>query len=172
MSRGNQISGGVRENAAKALLRVMPRVMQAVRTEMRASRTIPLSVPQFRALYFIGRREDPSLSDVAAFVGVALPTMSRLVNGLVERKLVARCGHADDRRRLTLRLTERGQGMVQAAHAFTEASLAARLSPFRDAELSVILRAMELLLPVFSGDGAEGTRMPVAKKKSNGDAHG
>ena len=157
--------------AAKAILRVMPLVMRTLRTEMRACRAIPLSVPQFRALYFISRHPDTSLSDVATHVGVALPSMSRLVDGLVERKLVIRRGHAGDRRRLTLQLTGRGQTLVQAAHAFTEASIALRLSALDEEDLAVVVRAMGLLYPVFAGNNTPASGLRAAGRKSNGETH-
>ena len=171
MSEGNQLAVDWPAQAAKAVLRVVPRVMQALRAEMRACRTLPLSVPQFRALYFVARHPAASLSDVATHVGVALPSMSRLVEGLVARKLVARTGHAADRRRLVLQLTGRGQALVQAAHALTEASLAARMAALGAEELQLVVRAMELLQPMFA-EGATPDHGPRgAKRPSNGDAH-
>ncbi len=151
MREDNQIVKGASGDAAKAILRVVPLVMQTVRTEMRASRTIPISVPQFRALHFVGRHSDASLSDVATHVGVTLPSMSRLVDGLVERKLIARRGHAGDRRRLTLRLTGRGQKLVQTAYEFTESMISSRLSSLDAEDLAVVIQAMGILHPVFGG---------------------
>ena len=150
MSEGNYTAANAPETAARAILRAMPLVMRTVRDEMRASRAVPLSVPQFRALNFVGRHAGASLSDVATHVGVTLPSMSRLIDGLVERKLIVRRGSAGDRRRLTLQLSARGRAQVQAAHAFTEASFATRVSSLRDSDRTVITRAMELLQHVFA----------------------
>lgn len=170
MSDGNYTTAGTPENAARAILRTVPLVMRTVRAEMRACRAVPLSVPQFRALNYVGRHQGTSLSDVAAHVGVTLPTMSRLVDGMVERKLVIRRGSAGDRRRLKLRLTARGQAQMRAAHAFTEATIAARVSPLGGSELSAITHAMELLQRIFTVSLA--AEAGPGKTSASPNAHG
>ena len=89
---------------AQEILEVVPAVMLAIRAELRRHRTADLSVPQFRTLAFIDRQADASLSDVAEHIGLTLPSMSKIVDGLVTRKFVTR-GHA--------RLPGRGSGRVK-----------------------------------------------------------
>ena len=136
--------------AARAILRVVPLVMRTVRAEMRAGRAVLLSVPQFRTLNFVDHQSDASLSDVAAHVGVTLPSMSRLVDGLVDRKLLTRRGHPEDRRRLTLLLTRRGRALLRTAHQFTEQSIASHVSALGSEELAAVVRAMGILHPIFA----------------------
>jgi DNA-binding MarR family transcriptional regulator len=138
---------------AHEVLEVVPVVMRAIRTEMRRRRAPDLSVPQFRTLGFVNRHPGTSLSDVAEFIGLTLPAMSKLVDGLVERKLVTREIHAGDRRRVTLDLTRRGRTCLQAAHDSAQASLAARFAPLDAEERSVIVRALEILYPLFAVEG-------------------
>ena len=99
---------------AQEILEVVPAVMRAIRAEMRRHRTADLSVPQFRALAFINGKADASLSDVAEHIGLTLPSMSKIIEGLVTRKLVTRQTHPTDRRRLMLALTARGQTALQS----------------------------------------------------------
>lgn len=136
--------------AAQALLRVAPLVMQTVRMEMRQRRALHLSVPQFRALGFIHRHPASSLSEAAEHIGVSLPAMSRLIDGLVGRKLLQRQGHTLDRRRITLALTASGQTLLATAHAGVQQSLAARLSELEPAQRAVIVKALEMLQPLFA----------------------
>ncbi len=147
--KDNYMTDAQRE-AARQILRVVPLVMRTVRTEVRTFGAAQLSVPQFRAINFIERHPEASLSDVAAHVGVTLPSMSRLVDGLVDRKVMTRRGHAGDRRRLTLRVTERGRALLRAAHVFAESSIASRLAALGTAELAAVVRAMGILYPVFA----------------------
>jgi DNA-binding MarR family transcriptional regulator len=58
-----------------------------------------LSVPQFRALGFVHRHAGSSLSEVADHIGLTLPAMSRLIDGLVELQLMRRQSQSADRRR-------------------------------------------------------------------------
>ena len=138
------------KQAARLVLEVVPAVMRSVRAEMRASGALNLSVPQFRTLGYIDRHPDASLSEVAAHIGLTLPSMSKLIDGLVKRKLVMRAGHSDDRRRITLTLTARGDVLLQSAHASTQAALVEKLSALNATERATIAHAMEILHPLFA----------------------
>ena len=138
------------KETARVVIDTVPLVMRTVRAEMRHAGALNLSVPQFRTLGFIARHPQTSLSDVAEHIGLALPSMSKLVEGLVERKLVVRSSYSDDRRRITLELTARGQELLQSAHASTQAAFAERLSALSESDRAIIVRAMQLLHPLFA----------------------
>ncbi len=138
------------KDAARTVLDVVPLVMRSVRVHMRAAGAPNLSVPQFRTLGFVAHHPQTSLSDVAEHIGLALPSMSKLVDGLVERKLLIRQSHADDRRRITLELTARGDALLQSAHASTQAALAQRLSELDESDRATVARAMQILQPLFA----------------------
>src|SRR5512136_916163 len=132
---------------AQEILEVVPAVMRTIRTEMRRHRTADLSVPQFRTLAFIDRQADASLSDVAEHIGLTLPSMSKIVDGLVARNLVTRQTHATDRRRMMLALTPRGQTALQTSRAATRACLAEDLVALSDRQRETIAQALEILRP-------------------------
>ncbi len=135
---------------AQAVLEVVPLVMRTIRAEMRQHRAADLSVPQFRTLAFIDRNAGTSLSDVAEHIGLTLPSMSKIVDGLVARKLVIRETHPEDRRRMILTLTRSGQTALESSRKATRACLAEMLAPLSDAEHTTIVKAMENLREVFS----------------------
>jgi DNA-binding MarR family transcriptional regulator len=139
-----------RKETARQVLEVVPLVMRTVRTEMRRHRAHHLSVPRFRALGFVQRCPGASLSDVAEHIGLTLPAMSKLIDGLVTRKLMTRRGHADDRRRVTLELTARGAALLQTARESTHVALAERLSQLGESDRAAIVRAMHILQPLFA----------------------
>ena len=150
------------KDTARAVLEVVPLVMRTVRTEMRYAGALNLSVPQFRTLGFVARNPQTSLSDVAEHIGLALPSMSKLVYGLVERKLLIRQSYSDDRRRIMLELTARGDTLLQSAHASTQAALAKRLSALDESERATVVQAMHILHPLFTR-GKTGKINPEAK---------
>ena len=151
------------KETARAVLEVAPLVMRTVRDEMRNAGALNLSVPQFRTLGFVARNPQTSLSAVAEHIGLALPSISKLVDGLVDRKLVLRQSHSDDRRRITLELTARGDTLLQSAHASTQTALAKRLSALSESDRATIVRAMQILQPLFTRGKSE-----VCKNKSVG----
>ena len=144
---------------AHAIIEVVPQVVQALRVQMRAQRSQDLSVPQFRALAYIRNHPCCSLTAVAEFIGLTLPAMSTLVNGLVEQGLVLRAVDPADRRRVLLTVTETGIAVHRRALDGAEACLAARLDALSAAQLTALQQAMVALAPLFcEGRGARGDR--------------
>jgi DNA-binding MarR family transcriptional regulator len=131
------------------ILETVPLVMRTIRNEMRSHRGSDLSVPQFRVLVYLNRHEGASLSDMAEHMGLTLPSMSKMVDGLVSRRLVSRRMDPDDRRRVTLAPTALGRTEMQAAYKATESRLAERLEMLAASERRTILKAMESLKSIF-----------------------
>jgi MarR family transcriptional regulator for hemolysin len=104
---------------------------------------------------FLRTNEGASLSQVAEHVGLSMPAMSRLIDGLVRRGLLARDSSESDRRKVTLRLTARGQDMIRAARKWTEQRLAAVLENLPKDHRYEIAAAMAVLKGAFtqSADG-------------------
>ncbi len=131
---------GSAEECARQVLEIVPLVMAAIRTEIRSHRGSELSVPQFRVLIFLNRHEGASLSDIAEYLGLTLPSMSKMIDGLLARNMVTRQMHSEDRRRVTLALTALGRQTMQSAYQATESRLAERLVVLPAAERRIIIR--------------------------------
>jgi DNA-binding MarR family transcriptional regulator len=137
------------DECARQLLEAVPMVMRAIRAEMRRHRESDLSVPQFRALIYLNRHEGASLSDVADHLGLTLPSMSKMINGLVIRNLVARRVDPGDRRRVVLTPTTGGQKAMQSAYEATRIRLAERLAALPPTECAKVVEAMKSLGALF-----------------------
>ena len=136
--------------AAQKVLEAVPMVMRTIRAQLRSHRRADISVPQFRAMGYIDQNEGASLSDLANFIGLTLPSMSKLIDGLVARRLVTRIADPVDRRRVCLSLTPIGREELRAAHRFTEKYLSDRLAGLSEEELRTVSQAMQTLKGVFS----------------------
>jgi DNA-binding MarR family transcriptional regulator len=148
---------------AHEILDTVPLVMRAIRAEMRAHRhPANLSVPQFRTLVFLDRHPAGTLGAVAEHIGLTPPSMSRLVDGLVRRRLVERRGAVADRRRLELTLTARGRSALEATRANTQARLEERLAALTVEQQTSVTRAMQILRPVFRDE--DGGRTAGARR--------
>ena len=144
---------GPPDECAHEVLEVVPLAMRVIRKKLREHGTQLLSVPQFRTLSFISRNEGASLSEVAEHIGLTLPSMSTLVDGLVTRNFVVRSTHQDDRRRMDLTLTERGETTLQSARKETQEYLKQRLTGLSESERTTVVKGMRILRRVFT----EGT---------------
>jgi len=136
-------------NCAQELMDTAPQIIQSIRVEMRRGRGSDISIPQFRTLRFIQCNPDSSLSNLAEHLGLTLPSVSKLVDGLVKQELVVRQESTSDRRQITLVLTHAGASIVNSARASARANLARNLSCLSDDELETICQAMKLLRPIF-----------------------
>ena len=140
------------EAVTRQVIEVVPLVMRGIRAQMRRHRAPGLSLPQFRVLTFLDRHAGASLSDTAEYIGVTLPSMSKMVDGLVEQKLVTRKLDAADRRRATLALTRHGCTVLSTARAHTQTHLAQQFESLPPAKREVIVQAMEALRPIFQSE--------------------
>jgi DNA-binding MarR family transcriptional regulator len=135
---------------AREFMETVPQIMQAIRAEMRLGHGTNISIPQFRALRFIQRHPDSALTNLADYLGLTPPSVSKLVNGLVKQELVTRWESNTDRRRLTLGLTPAGESIVNKSRSTAQASLAQTLNSLSESELETVARAMQLLHPLFA----------------------
>lgn len=134
----------------REVMETAPQIFQAIRAEMRRGRSSDLSVPQFRSLRFIQSNADSTLSKLADHLSLTLPSVSKLVDGLVKKGLITRQESAADRRCLALVVTPDGESIVNAARAQAQDSMAKTLGSLSDEELATVQRAMELLHPLFA----------------------
>jgi len=138
-------------DTASLIMDVVPVIMNYIRTEMRSRRTPGLTIPQFRTLIFLYRHEDASLSQVAEHVGLKLPTMSKTVDALVDRKLVIRRDDTGDRRKVILKLSAAGLEELKRTRHNTATRLAEILAVLTPEQRSGITESLAILLPLFSG---------------------
>ena len=137
---------------AHEVLDGVPLVFRVIRSELRKHGAKEMSVPQYRTLAFVYRNEGASLSEVCDHIGLTLPTMSTLVDGLVARGLVNRQTDPEDRRRMTLTLKEPGRARLQSARAATTAYLEERLRQLPASDRATITLAMRMLRELFTGE--------------------
>jgi DNA-binding MarR family transcriptional regulator len=137
------------DGCARNVLEVVPLVVRTLRATMRRHRGPNLSVPQFRSLWYLSRETGASLSAVAEHVGLTLPSMSKMIDGLVARHLVDRGISTRDRRQVTLTLSPRGRTTLRTARVRAQAHLAEMLGALSETERTTVTRAMQALRPVF-----------------------
>ena len=146
------------EECAREVLETIPLLMCTIRSEVRQQRKPDLTVPQFRTLAFLYHQPGAMLSQVAEHVGLTLPSMSKTIDGLVFRGLVARQNSPEDRRRAVLTLAPPGKTIFLAAREAARARLAVRLEKLSHSDQGVVAKAMRALRGVFSAAGDEEAR--------------
>jgi DNA-binding MarR family transcriptional regulator len=106
---------------------------------------VDLTMAQAKALYIVVALERPRMSDVAARLGVALPTASGVVDRLVDLDLVTRHADAADRRHVIIAATARATEVLERFRELGVAQLRDLLALVTDDELEVVRRAIGIL---------------------------
>jgi DNA-binding MarR family transcriptional regulator len=99
---------------------------------------------QRRLLSAIAGKEPATLNEVAKSIGRGAPAVSRSVDALVRAGLVERTQDPDNRRRLALRLTQRGRDKL-SAQVPAGPALKSKLERLAHSELRALERAIEIL---------------------------
>lgn len=136
-------------DSAAEVLDVIPAIMDALRQAMRRHVGEQLTVPQFRCLNFIAVHPGASVSAVAAFLGVALPTASTMVDRLVRAGAVEPRADRQDRRKSSLHLTRAGAAQLAAIRRGARKELAQVLATRSGEELRTLHAGLAVLRQVF-----------------------
>jgi DNA-binding MarR family transcriptional regulator len=96
----------------------------------------------------LAARKELTVSQLARSLDVGNPTASILVQQLVERDLVTRTEHADDRRHTVIRLSPKGAEIGAGRRKAREKQWQRWLSHLSDDELSALARGLDAIVKV------------------------
>jgi len=136
-------------DCATQVLEVVPAAMDALRAAMRNHVGEQLSVPQFRCLNFIARHPGASVSAVATFLGVTLPTASAMVDRLVRAGAVQPSTDTVDRRRSQLHITDAGRAQLRQIRLGASDELTRKLATRSADELKTLQDGLSVLRLAF-----------------------
>jgi DNA-binding MarR family transcriptional regulator len=148
----------VKSKCAEQVMDAVPMAIRTIGAEMRRRHSEKLSAQQFRAMSFIRFNRGASLSSVADFVGVRLPTTSKLVDGLVDKKYVIRKTDGADRRRVVLNLSARGEEILDYMRRDAIGFVENILQPLSEKECAMMMLSMELLYTMMKSSHADSTK--------------
>ena len=119
--------------------------VRLLRTLRREDDGSGLSAPRLSALSVLVLAGPMSLAELAAAEQVKPPTMSRIVDALVERGLVTRIAKPGDRRSVVIEATREGGQLLAAGRERRVQPLIARLRRLADSERRALARGVEIL---------------------------
>ncbi|MBW4481929.1 MAG: MarR family transcriptional regulator [Tildeniella torsiva UHER 1998/13D] len=134
---------------AADIMTAVPAVTRFLRAGIRRHGKPHLSLSQLRVLYFLRRRSQSSLSEVADYLDVTRPTMSAMVERLVQRGLVNRISDPAERRRIILTLTPKGTAEMERVYDATLQTVADRLATLPAADLQQVQAGLAILGDLF-----------------------
>lgn len=137
------------KEARDVAARLHSSAIRLLRTLRREDDGSGLSAPRLSALSVIVFAGPMSLSELAAAEQVKPPTMSRIVDALVELGLVSRETRAGDRRSLEIAATTEGRELLDAGRERRVGALVKRLGALADSERRALARGVEILEQVM-----------------------
>ena len=151
------------DETARRLLDVVMLVMRTVAADMRKSPR-PLAPPQMGILMRIAAGPC-TMSELARFQAVSLPTISKSVDMLVRRGWVERWIDKQDRRQTMARLTSSGRKTLAHIKQRTERQVSRTLAPLTISERAQLVSTLNVLRRVLAASGDDACAL-IAKQAS------
>lgn len=104
-----------------------------------------LGFTQLAALYVLAEGRTTTVSDLADAIGRSPSATSRLVDGLVRRRLVERRSEREDRRQRTLWLTRRGRAVLRVVDRSRADQFLSAVRPLPTAERTLVAMGVAAL---------------------------
>lgn len=129
---------------------------------------VELTMQQLKVLLSLGLRESgtATMSELAAALSVSLPTVTGIIDRMVERGLVARDVVPGDRRLVVARLSPGGRDLLRRLRSAGRTRMVETLGRLGLADLRLVSRALEVILTASldqpSADGAQDADSPGA----------
>jgi MarR family transcriptional regulator for hemolysin len=130
-------------------MEAIPRSMWAIRQAMRDAAGQDFSVPQFRVMAALMSRPRTN-GELSEELGVSVPAMSRMVDGLVAAGYVIRVPQERDRRQIRLELSPDGRRTFKKIQKQTQATFGARFSELDEKSRGTLADGLAVLLELFS----------------------
>ena len=126
----------------------IPFVMHNMRLQVREVVRHELSIPQFRVLARLSLGPTTA-SELAEWIGLTLPSLSRMADGFVKKGYVLRCHDIEDRRRVLLRLSSPGLVLFNRAREQAQRKTAALVSSLSEDKRKKLAEGLAILSQTF-----------------------
>lgn len=104
---------------------------------------MPKNMPshaQLSVLFVVAHRGTQTTKDLAQHFGMTSSAVTQLVNGLVKDKLLERKEDKNDRRKMHIALTKKGNGVLERARAYRMQKMKESFTPLSDKEIEQLLK--------------------------------
>jgi DNA-binding MarR family transcriptional regulator len=134
--------------AARVLMDTIPSVMGIIRSDMRLAAKGVFTVPQFRTLNHLMKHPQNN-RELAEWMGVAPPTMSRMIDTLVKRGYLEKARDTSDLRQQTLQLTLEGRQEINRVKTVVNKKIALKFKKLSEDQANVLVQGIRLLGEAF-----------------------
>ncbi|MBM4418231.1 MAG: MarR family transcriptional regulator [Chloroflexi bacterium] len=145
-------------------IEAMRRVNRALRTgNLDDAATRNLTLAQIRVLNRLLSHGETPTSSLAAGLGVKLPTVTSVVDRLVDKGMAARSADCGDRRRVIVSLTPSGRELVERIQQGRRVRLSTALDRLEPAQRAELANLIEILAEAAESVGGGEGRTPAVR---------
>ena len=103
------------------------------------------SIVQFEALYYINEVSQPTMKNIAQFLGITPPSATSIVNALIKMKKIERLNDKKDKRIVKLKLTPLGRKTVADTTKIISLRMKHIFSKLNEKERSALIKIYKKL---------------------------
>lgn len=152
------------------VLRALRRITRAIDLHSRhLATTFGLTAPQLVCLRVIEQAGPMSPSQLALEVSLSQGTVTGIVDRLVARQLVSRVRNSDDRRVVTLAVTDAGRALIAAAPSPLQERFVERLGELSPEEGEIIRLTLNKIVRMMDGDTIDAAPVLSIEEVLTGD---
>ncbi|MFW6320043.1 MAG: MarR family winged helix-turn-helix transcriptional regulator [Bacillota bacterium] len=130
------------------LVEVFNRILTIEQQNLK-ERGVKLSMSEVHVLEAIEKTKEPTMSNIAKRLRVTVGTLTTSVNRLVQKGYCKRGGVKDDRRKVVITLTDKGEEVLRIHEAFHDEMIDAVVEDMHLEENTVLIDALEKLSIYF-----------------------
>ena len=107
---------------------------------------LDLTMPQLKAVFLLFIGGPSRMSEIATALDVSLATATGVADRLVERGILLREGHPEDRRVVICRLSEKGERLISGLWQLSRERAAELMSSLPSSKLQLMTESLKALL--------------------------
>lgn len=156
---------------SQELLRAIRRIIRCIDLHSRQlMRRFGLTGPQLVVLQEISARGEPSVGELAQLISLSQATVAVILDRLQSHGFVKRKRDPQDRRRVLVSATERGEELLRQAPPLLQESFLREYERLQDWEQSWILSSFQRVVSMMDATGVEATPMLATGQLNRLDA--
>lgn len=139
------------QEIAESIIENIPLVTRLLRRQMRSHVKNQLTIPQFRLLLRLSQQPS-SQSELAEWLGVTAPTMSKMIDSLLKNKMLTRQYQEKDRRKQKIELTIVGKKLIQKQQKFATKMFLKKIEKLTKNEKEKLKDGLEILIKLVNNN--------------------
>jgi len=147
----------------ESVIRSIRRITRAIDLySKKLASTCELTGPQLTALRALSAEGGMSLTQLADYVSLSLPTVSGIIDRLEARELVRRERQSDDKRRVLVKLTQTGRRVARRAPPALQESFSRKFHALPEKRQKALDEALREIVTMLEADKLEASPLLMA----------